>query len=121
MTINSLEMGTSYPRDVAQTIASLPRLEKVETSWQLYVDDKPFLVLGGELQNSSLTSAAYMATVWKKAVNAGINTLLGCVTWEDIEPEEDRFSFSELDAVIAGAHAHGIRLVLLWFGSFKNG
>jgi len=30
-----------------------PRLEKTETSARLIVDGKPFLILGGELQNSS--------------------------------------------------------------------
>ncbi|KAH8589301.1 family 35 putative beta-galactosidase glycoside hydrolase [Bisporella sp. PMI_857] len=101
--------------------SSLPRLVKTETAWQLHVDGKPYLVLGGELQNSSLTSAVYMDTVWQKMADTGYNTLLGCVTWEDIEPQEGEFDFTELDLVMAGARAHGIRLVLLWFGSFKNG
>ncbi|KAL8337528.1 hypothetical protein RB598_006429 [Gaeumannomyces tritici] len=49
------------------------------------------------------------------------NTLLGCVTWEMMENEEDKFDFAELDKVIMGARRHGIHLVLLWFGSFKKG
>ncbi|EJT73593.1 hypothetical protein GGTG_07449 [Gaeumannomyces tritici R3-111a-1] len=48
------------------------------------------------------------------------NTLLGCVTWEMVESEEDKFDFAELDKVIMGARRHGIHLVLLWFGSFKK-
>lgn len=50
-----------------------------------------------------------------------INTVLGCVTWEDIEPDEGNFDFAVLDGVIESARAHGLHLVLLWFGSFKNG
>jgi len=50
-----------------------------------------------------------------------INTVLGCVTWEDIEPDEGNFDFAVLDGVIERARAHGLHLVLLWFGSFKNG
>ncbi|KFZ11679.1 hypothetical protein V502_07462 [Pseudogymnoascus sp. VKM F-4520 (FW-2644)] len=88
---------------------------------QLIVDGKPFLILGGELQNSSMTSARYMETVWQNMKDTGLNTVLGCVNWEDIEPREGEFDFSELEAVILGAKAHGLRLVLLWFGSFKNG
>ena len=49
-----------------------------------------------------------------------LNTLLGSVTWEMIEPEEGQFDFTELDAVIKGAREHDLHLVLLWFGSFKN-
>ena len=49
-----------------------------------------------------------------------INTLLGAVTWEMIEPREGQFDFSELDKVILGARTQGLYLVLLWFGSFKN-
>jgi beta-galactosidase GanA len=104
-----------------QKLQNIPRLQKTGETWQLYVDGKPFLILGGELQNSSLTSARYMDTVWQKMIDTGINTLLGCVTWEDIEPREGEFDFSELDAILAGAQAHGMRLVILWFGSFKNG
>jgi GH35 family endo-1,4-beta-xylanase len=99
----------------------LPRLEKIERGQQLIVDGKPFLMLGGELQNSSMTSAAYMDTVWQKLADTNVNTVLGCVTWEDIEPKEGEFDFSELDKVIKNARTHGLRLVLLWFGSFKNG
>jgi GH35 family endo-1,4-beta-xylanase len=101
--------------------SSLPRLEKIERGQQLIVDGKPFLMLGGELQNSSMTSAAYMDTVWQKLADTNVNTVLGCVTWEDIEPKEGEFDFSELDKVIKNARTHGLRLVLLWFGSFKNG
>jgi len=98
-----------------------PRITRGNGPPQLLVDGKPFLMLGGELQNSSMTSARYMDTVWQPLKDSGLNTVLGCVTWEDIEPEEDVFKFTELDAIIEGARSHGLRLILLWFGSFKNG
>lgn len=98
-----------------------PFLERTTVSPQLIVDGKPFLMLAGELQNSSMTSSRYMDTVWQKLKDTGLNTVLGCVTWEDIEPHEGEFDFSELERVIEGARAHGLRLILLWFGSFKNG
>lgn len=102
-------------------VSNLPYLERLESSWQLWVDGKPFLMLGAELQNSSMSSARYMDTIWQNLVDMGINTVLGPVAWEDMEPEEGKFDFSVLDAIIAGAKAHGLRLILLWFGSFKNG
>lgn len=101
--------------------AELPRLTKSSGEWELLVDGKPFLILGGELQNSSMTSAAYMDEVWQKLVDMGLNTVLGVVAWEDIEPEEDRFDFTELDLILKSARSYGLRLIVLWFGSFKNG
>ncbi|KAB8074896.1 glycoside hydrolase superfamily [Aspergillus leporis] len=98
-----------------------PQLRRTENGKQLIVNGRPFLSLAGELHNSSLTSAEYMDTVWQKLVETHVNTVLGCVTWEMIEPIEGQFDFKELDKVILGARKHGLRLVLLWFGSFKNG
>lgn len=99
----------------------LPRLRKVDGAWQLEVDGKPWLVLGGELQNSSMSSACYMRGVWDNLKRMGINTVLGPVAWEDVEREEGRFDFSVMDEILQDARAHGMRLILLWFGSFKNG
>ncbi|RAO69652.1 uncharacterized protein BHQ10_005664 [Talaromyces amestolkiae] len=98
-----------------------PHFRETVTGKQLIVNGRPFLILGGELQNSSLTSADYMATVWQKMKDTNYNTLLGCVCWEIIEPVEGQFNFDELDKVILGARQHGLHLILLWFGSFKNG
>jgi beta-galactosidase GanA len=98
----------------------IPYLRKTKTSSQLIVNGKPFLMLAGELHNSSLSSAEYMSTVWPNMKAMNVNTLLGSVTWEMIEPTEGRFDFSRLDRVIFDARKHSIHLVLLWFGSFKN-
>lgn len=99
----------------------IPHLKATPASKQLIVNGDAFLMLAAELQNSSMTSAKYMKEVWPKLVAANINTVLGCVTWEDIEPEEGKFDFSNLEEVIEDARGHGLRLILLWFGSFKNG
>lgn len=77
-------------------------------------------MLAGELHNSSLSSAKYMSTTYPTMKAMNLNTLLGAVTWEMIEPTEGTFDFSELDACIMGAREHQIHIVLLWFGSFKN-
>ena len=96
----------------------IPHLRETPTSKQLVVNGEPFLMCAGELQNSSFTSSKYMAEAWPKLAEANLNTVLGSVTWEQIEPEEDKFDFSELDECLRGARQ---QLVLLWFGSFKNG
>ncbi|KAK5136541.1 hypothetical protein LTR08_002885 [Meristemomyces frigidus] len=99
----------------------IPYLKPTATSQQLIVNGEPYLMLAAELQNSALTSAKYMQEVWPKLRGANINTALGCVTWEQIEPEEGKFDFAVFDKVVADARAAEIHLVLLWFGSFKNG
>jgi beta-galactosidase GanA len=95
-------------------------LRKQGTAIQLIVDGKPFLALAGELLNSSATSLAYMKTVWPKLAEAKLNTLLPGVSWNQIEPQEGKFDFTVLDGVIRDARSHNMRLVLLWFGSWKN-
>lgn len=100
----------------------LPHLRRSENgSVQLILKGKPFLMLSGELHNSSLSSAKFMSEVWPAMKAQSINTLLGAVAWEAIEPHEGHFDFAELDAVLAGARQHDIHLVLLWFGTYKNG
>ncbi|KAK7705222.1 hypothetical protein SLS64_008058 [Diaporthe eres] len=106
---------------MGQANVNIPHLAENENSKQLMVNGRPFLMRAGELQNSSLTSAEYMEPVWQKMVDTNINTLLGCVTWEMIEPQEGTFDFSVLDEIILAARKYSMHLVLLWFGSFKNG
>jgi beta-galactosidase GanA len=100
---------------------NFPHFRPTPTSKQLIVDGEPYLILGAELQNSSMSSAEYMAPIWPRLQKMNINTVLGNVTWEQIEPEEGKFDFGQLDLAIEDARKYGFRLILLWFGSFKNG
>jgi len=105
----------------AQTSNShIPRLEKQGTATQLIVDGKPFLMLAGETGNSSASDLKYLDAIWPKIAKMNLNTLLVPVYWELIEPEEGRFDFTLLDGVITSARKHHIKLVLLWFGTWKN-
>lgn len=98
----------------------LPHLVKTNGVCQLMVKDKPFLILGGELGNSSASDIAYMTPVWPRLKAMRLNTVLVPVYWELMEPEEGRFNFTLLDSIIANARKQSLRLVLLWFGSWKN-
>ena len=100
---------------------SLPHLRATGRATQLMVDGEPFLILGGELRNSSASSLEYMRPIWSRLVAMNINTVLAPVSWELVEPAEGAFDFSLVDGLIAGAREHGLRLILLWFGSWKNG
>lgn len=99
----------------------IPHLARQGTATQLIVDGRPFLILGGELHNSSSSNLDYMRPLWKRLLALHVNTVLAPVSWELIEPEEGRFDFRLVDGLIEEARRHNLRLVLLWFGSWKNG
>ena len=105
----------------ANSAPEIPHLRMRGTATQLIVDGKPFLALAGELGNNSATSLEYMKPVWAKLIASRLNSVLAAVSWAQIEPEEGKFDFSVLDGVIRGARSHNLRLVLLWFASWKNG
>src|SRR2546430_3234611 len=98
-----------------------PYLREQGSATQLIVEGKPFLVLGGELHNSSSSSLEYMRPIWERLVALKLNTVLAPVSWELIEPEEGVFDFTLVDGLIQDARRHDLRLIFLWFGSWKNG
>lgn len=99
---------------------NIPSLEKKGNKTQLIVNQKTFLIRGGELGNSSATSMESMETIWSKLVDMNLNTVLTPVYWELIEPEEGKFDFSLIDDLIFRARKENLKLVFLWFGSWKN-
>ena len=114
-----LAAGCGSPKaDVTQPS---PHLEKRGEVTQLIVRGKPFLALGCELGNSSSSSAEYMEPHWKALKQTGVNTVLAVVTWEMIEPQQGKYDFSSLDRIVAEARENGMKLCILWFGSWKNG
>jgi len=100
--------------------AAPPRLEKQGTTQQLVVDGKPFLILGGELGNSSASSAEYMRPHWPRLKAMNLNTVLASVSWELVEPAEGKFDWTSVDELLRDARAHDLKLVILWFGAWKN-
>ncbi len=101
--------------------ANIPHLEKRGSATQLIVDGKPFLALGAELHNSSASSMEYMQPLWPKIAATNLNIVLATVSWKLMEPEEGRFDFSLVDGVIHDARQYNLHLIMLWFGSWKNG
>jgi beta-galactosidase GanA len=104
----------------AQHAKPLPELRSDGAARQLIVDGAPFLILGGELANSSSSSVNYMRPIWPRLHAMHLNTVLTPVSWELIEPTEGRFDFRVVDGLLADARRNDLRLVLLWFGSWKN-
>jgi beta-galactosidase GanA len=98
----------------------LPHLKMENGTGQLIVNGQPFLILGGELGNSSAGTAAEADLVVPKLAVMHVNTILMSVAWEQIEPKEGSFDFSILDHWIETTRGRNMHLVLLWVGSWKN-
>lgn len=79
-----------------------------------------YLILGGELGNSSASSKEDIQTIFPKLKEMGLNTVLMPVYWELIEPSEGKFDFSLIDEAITTAKENDLKIIPLWFGAWKN-
>jgi beta-galactosidase GanA len=97
----------------------LPRLVQKEGRYALLVDGAPFLMLGAQVNNSSAWPAV-LPEVWPaiKAIHA--NTVEMPVYWEQFEPKPGAFDYSVVDTLVTQSRRNGVRLVLLWFATWKN-
>ena len=98
----------------------IPYIETKNGKPVLIVKGKPFIMLAGEVHNSDSSSPKYMEKIWDIAEDLGMNTLLLPATWELTEPEEGVFDFSVPKALIDQARGMDMKIVFLWFGSWKN-
>jgi hypothetical protein len=98
-----------------------PRLVRTGSATQLLVRGKPFVMLAGEVHNSSASGLEYMEAVWPKLEKLNVNTVLAPISWELFEPQEGVFDYTLVDGLIVQARRRDMKLVLLWFASWKNG
>ena len=104
----------------AQQAIPAPRIVSEGGRHALLVEGKPFLVLGAQINNSS-SWPAELPQVWPALERMHVNTIEAPVYWEQMEPTEGQFDFSNVDHLLAGAREHHLHLVVLWFGTWKNG
>jgi Domain of unknown function (DUF5597)/Beta-galactosidase len=107
-------------KESATSVKQIPHLEKQGTAARLIVNGKPMLLISGELHNSTAGGFEYMRPVWKRLAAKNLNSVIATVSWELIEPEEGKFDFALVDSVIKGAREANLKLVLIWFASWKN-
>ncbi len=101
--------------------AGIPHLEQRGQATQLVVEGQPFLMLAGELYNSSSSSLDYMKPLWPRLAALPLNTVLTPLTWELVEPTEGKYDFSLIDGLLAQARENHLHIVFLWLASWKNG
>jgi len=100
--------------------ADAPKFVEKNGRWALLVNGEPYLILGGQIHNSSAWPSELPA-VWKSLSELHANTVEAPVYWEQIEPQQGKFVWDNVDAIVKGAREHNLHVVLLWFGTWKNG
>ena len=102
-------------------LAGQPRLElRSNSTARIVANGKPMLMIGGELGNSSASTPEDVKRTFAHLSKIGLNTVLSPVSWELIEPQEGTFDMSSLDVILTEARRNGLKVVLLWFGAWKN-
>jgi hypothetical protein len=97
-----------------------PKIVEKDGRYALLVEGRPFLVLGGQIHNSSAWPSE-LQQVWESMAALHANTIEAPVYWEQLEPQPGHFDFTNVDQIVEGARAHHLHAVLLWFGTWKNG
>ena len=105
---------------VASLASEAPKFVTKDGRWALLVDGQPYLMLGGQVHNSSAWPSELPA-VWKSLEELHANTIEAPVYWEQIEPQPGKFDWGNVDLLVKGAREHNLHVVLLWFGTWKNG
>ncbi|WP_344780580.1 DUF5597 domain-containing protein [Microbacterium kribbense] len=94
-------------------------------SWRLdgtslLCDGVVTLLVGGQVHNSSASSPGGIAQSFRRAREVGGNTVIAPAYWDLSEPTEGTLDFALVDVMLGEADRCDLRLVLLWFGAFKN-
>jgi beta-galactosidase GanA len=115
-----LLLAAGWGRPIQVRAQEMPKLVEEQGRATLMVDGAPYFVLGAQVDNSSGWPER-LSAVWPAVDRMRLNTLEVPVYWEQMEPAKGSFDFSVVDAILEQARAHKVRLVLLWFGTWKNG
>ena len=98
----------------------IPKIVKKDGRFALFVDGAPYLMLGAQVHNSS-SWPAMLPKVWPAMEVLHVNTVEAPVYWEQFEPRPGQFDYTLVDTLVSEARQHHVRLVILWFATWKNG
>jgi len=97
----------------------LPHLVKKDGRFALFVDNAPYLIMG--IEDLTMGEWPTLPGVWPALEYMNVNTVEIPVYWEDFEPQPGQYDYTVIDRLLAEARQHRVRLVPLWFGTYKNG
>ncbi|MCR5031920.1 MAG: DUF5597 domain-containing protein [Lachnospiraceae bacterium] len=80
-----------------------------------------FFSIGGQVNNSSSVNKETIDRGFQAILQYKLNTAAFPLYWSSIEPREGTFDYQQVDYIIEQATRHGLKLTLLWFGTWKNG
>ena len=104
------------------TESPIPRIVQKDGRFALLVDNAPFLILSVEDQDLGLESSwPPQPKDWADMEYLHANTVEVPIYWDQIEEQPGDFDFSSIDRLLAAARGHNMRLILLWFATWKNG
>lgn len=119
--IKSLLFTLLFWGGAMQMFAQQTYLKEVKGISRLIVKGKPFIMLSGELHNSSSSTYSYLSTTWASLKAMHLNSVIVAVAWEQLEPQEGVFDYTMVDHIIDLAEKHQMQVVVAWFGTWKNG
>jgi len=112
--------ATSAAWPQSSAFLPMPSIVQKDGRSALMVDGAPYLMLGVQANNSSAWPE-YLSKVWPAAETLHANTVELPVYWEQIEATQGKYDFTVVDQILSQARGHHLHLVLLWFGTWKNG
>ena len=113
--------ASAQTTSIQKTSNQIPHLRTLQNHTQLMVDGKPFLMVAGELHNSTSSAPEYFSQAMQNAKAMNVNTVIASVAWEQFEPQEGKFDYSLVDFILKNANEKKLKIVLIWFASCKNG
>ena len=99
----------------------IPQIKELNGRKALYVDGKPFIILGLQWDCDGCYTPEEMDPYFEHGKRMGLNTASLLLYWKEIEPLEGIYDFKMLDHRIEMARKYGLKIVLVWFASYKNG
>jgi hypothetical protein len=99
----------------------IAHFEELNGRKAFFVDGKPFIILGLQWDCDGCYTPEDMDPFFEHGEKMGLNTASLLLYWKEIEPVKGEYRFEMLDHRIEMARKHNMKIVLVWFGSYKNG
>jgi hypothetical protein len=99
---------------------TMPRLVEKDSRWAFFVENKPYFILGAQVNNSSAWPSM-LPKVWPAMDFIHANTVEMPVYWEQLEAVKGKYDYRIIDTLLLQARIHQMHLILLWFATWKNG